>query len=159
MLWYRCTLNRKKNVNSRHLYLCVLRCVADRVIWDFLLSLTVTTINHIICFFFLLAYTIMFLILLRMLLQTFFIFMFLEVNLLFLFFILHAVHLKSTYWLIWQTQTWGCWCCWCSFARQALSFVTSLRAAMLPMNLMRNVDWHAAFIRLFGSSSNLLSHL
>ena len=34
------------NVNSRRLYLCVLRCVADRVIWDFLLSLTVMTINH-----------------------------------------------------------------------------------------------------------------
>lgn len=36
----------KKNVNSRHLYLCVLRCVTDRVISDFLLSLTVTSIDH-----------------------------------------------------------------------------------------------------------------
>lgn len=48
MLWYRCTLNReKKSVNIRRLYLCVLGCVADRVIWDFLLSLTVTTIGHV----------------------------------------------------------------------------------------------------------------
>lgn len=46
MLWHRCTLIREKNVNIRHLYLCVRRCVSDRVIWDFLLSLTVRTINH-----------------------------------------------------------------------------------------------------------------
>lgn len=47
MLWHRCTLNRKKKCKYQtFLLVCPKMCFADRVIWDFSLSLTVMTIHH-----------------------------------------------------------------------------------------------------------------
>lgn len=151
MLWYRCTLNRKKNVNSRHLYLCVLRCVADRVIWDFLLSLTVTSINHnqcLVCprWYHHVLHTV------ANAAPTFFIIM-----VCFGFFLKHTAHKKHLL-IIWHTQSWVCWCYW-SQRRLGICF----RTATLPMNLLTYLKsrsyiskWGQWFFSLMCSFKNIL---